>query len=250
MRTLLAALTALAMSGPASAQLGALTASVSLGWGFGEGLWSLDRQPTVPFFSFQPADTVALARSIRAGPLVTAGVAYRPGSHLGLTAEFFYFDTSVGTTCRVVYGTSPSLGCGSTEDTTRTNASYGLTGGLRMDLLPEGRVRPYLRAGLGAVVFGVSTVAAGGGGFQPTIIRDPSPHRSAATALLAMGVARPFGAHRELQLEMRDVMINFDRVTAVADPTGIAPTQRRLAHDLVLSLGVRMDLRAATHSGR
>jgi opacity protein-like surface antigen len=248
---LLTVLAVVAIRAPAVAQLGPWTVSVALGWGAGESLWSVDRRPLLSSFTPQPADTVALGRAIGGGVHVGAGLAYRPTSHLGLTAEFFYLDTPVRSTCRPINVRTPlNAGwCAATDGEKQTNPSYGLTGGLRLDLVPSAWLRPYARAGLGAVVFSVSTVAMEGlpPGFHAAVIADSSPHKSAMTALFAVGVARALGSKRELQLEIRDVMIDFERVAAPANSAGMAPTRRQIAHEAVLALGIHMDLHAITH---
>jgi outer membrane protein with beta-barrel domain len=248
---LLTVLAVVAIRAPASAQLGPWTVSVALGWGAGESLWSVDRQPVVSSFTLLPTDTVVLGRAIGAGVHVGAGLAYRPTSHLGLTAEFFYLDTPVRSTCRPINVGTPlnATWCAATDGEKQTNPSYGLMGGLRLELVPSAWLRPYVRASLGAVVYSVSTVAVEGlpPGFHATVIADSSPHKSATTALLAVGVARALGSKRELQLEIRDVMIDFERVTAPANAAGMAPTRRQMAHEAVLALGIRMDLHAITH---
>jgi opacity protein-like surface antigen len=241
---------------PTAAQLGPLTASVAVGWAFGETLWSIDRQPIVPYIPSQlnqPDDTVGLARSIGGGLRVAAMIAYRPANRISLVAEFFRLDTPVQSACRPIYVASQGSAswCTLKDGESLSHASYGLTAGLKFDPIEGRRLRPYVQGGVGAVTFDESTVAMEGiGGFHPTVIADPRHHRSAATVALGAGVATPLGASRELLVEVRDVMIDLERVTAPADSIGVAPTARRLAHDVVLSLSVRMDLRAVTGGGR
>jgi hypothetical protein len=228
------------------AQLGSLTATVTLGWSRGAKLWSVDRQPVAPFLGRSTPDTLALERSIGAGVSVGVELAYRPAAHLGLMAEFLYLDAPVRSNCRPIQvGSFVAPLCIASR---QSNPSYGLTGGARLDLAPAASLRPYARAGAGATRFGVSTIAMDWvpPGFRAPIVVDPSPRKLAAMVLLAVGVGHAFGSKREVELELRDVMINFERVTGPATLAGVAPTRTQLAHLPVLAVGIRMDLRAVT----
>lgn len=244
----------LAVTSAAAQQRGqpTLILTVYAGVGSGHQLWTINRQTLVYDTSTaNPPDTANLSRQLSSA-LTVGGVfqLFPRAGALGFSVDLGFRALGLDDTCTPAAPFQPDLDDGRTNQTLCNNISgqahpggsvitLGVTGIVR--LAPTGTISPYLRAGANLAFTTVSTIELAAADsirdFPRLLIRDDSPRRNSAGFLAAGGFMFRVGQGYQLRVEVRDDISTFERVTGLASPVAVAPTEVGLFHNLGLVLG-------------
>ncbi|HEU5261207.1 MAG TPA: hypothetical protein VFU41_07260 [Gemmatimonadales bacterium] len=214
----------------------------------GADLWTIDRQAYCAVFSnggcAAPYDTLGLARAMTSSLAIGAGMTYFPGPRFGFQAEIAYVGLPLNDDCRVLNASptppTPEV-CADIRRASQTTGAVSFTASTLLRASPRGTLSPFVRGGLGLIVYNHSTIEVwgeDGTGAAYQVIRDDDPRRLAASLVLGVGATVALGSGYQLRLEGRDVIAGFERVTGSADNLGNPPVGTRYNHHFALSIGL------------
>ncbi len=213
----------------------------------GDNLWMIARQPFCPVFSGGCAsgyDTLRLARDMGSSITIGFAVSYFPGPAVGVQGEVTYLGLPLDDACAVL-NASPTRQsaqvCDNIAGRSQSTGAISFFGSVVVRATPRRFLSPYLRAGVGLVAFDHSTIDMAGtdSAFNTyQVVLDNSPRRLAASGLVGAGLTLRVGRAYQFRLEARDVLAGFERVTGPTDASLIPPTDTRLYHHFVLTMGV------------
>ena len=236
---------------PLAAQEGAqprLFFTINAGVVFGGDLWTVDRQP-VAIIGTAAFDTMRISRQLTPGLAVGLTATLYTSKHLGFSFEAEYLGQSTDDACRMESENAELdpqrrnfQTCQSTNQIERSVATTGFYLGANYRLAPRGAFSPYLRL-QGGVSIRNSSVVETFGAFvtdgerqERVIILDRSGTRIAPTAGIVLGVAIPLSPSYMASFEVRDHLIQMQRVTGPA-VVGIAPTENFYMHTFAVTFG-------------
>ncbi len=248
---LLLTVIAAVLPGGAAAQTGPqsnLVLTLSGGVVSGDNLWMIARQPFCPVFSGGCAsgspDTLRLARDMGSSITIGFAVSYFPGPAVGVQGEVTYLGLPLDDACAVLNGSPTRQSvqvCDDIAGRSQSTGAISFFGSVVVRATPRRFLSPYLRAGVGLVAFDHSTIDVAGtdSAFNTyQVVLDNSPRRLAASGLVGAGLTLRVGRAYQFRLEARDVLAGFERVTGPTDASLIPPTDTRLYHHFVLTMGV------------
>jgi opacity protein-like surface antigen len=239
-----------ATAAPATAQEGAqprLFFTVNAGIVFGGNLWTVDKQP-VALLGGIAFDTMRISRQLTSGLAAGLTATLYTSTHLGFSFEAEYLGQVIDDECSMVYESDldpqrrNAQVCETMDQIQATAATTGFYLGANYRFTPRGAFSPYVRVQGGVSLRNTSVVEASGvfvadGDVQErVVIQDRSGTRIAPTAALALGVVIPLSPSYLVSFELRDHLIQMQRVTGPA-VVGIAPTENFLMHAFAVTFG-------------
>ncbi len=239
-----------ATAAPATAQEGAqprLFFTVNAGIVFGGNLWTVDKQP-VALLGGIAFDTMRISRQVTSGLAAGLTATLYTSTHLGFSFEAEYLGQVIDDECSMVYESDldpqrrNAQVCETMDQIQATAATTGFYLGANYRFTPRGAFSPYVRVQGGVSLRNTSVVEASGvfvadGDVQErVVIQDRSGTRIAPTAALALGVIIPLSPSYLVSFELRDHLIQMQRVTGPA-VVGIAPTENFLMHAFAVTFG-------------
>jgi hypothetical protein len=239
-----------ATAAPATAQEGAqprLFFTVNAGIVFGGNLWTVDKQP-VALLGGIAFDTMRISRQVTSGLAAGLTATLYTSTHLGFSFEAEYLGQVIDDECSMVYESDldpqrrNAQVCETMDQIQATAATTGFYLGANYRFTPRGAFSPYVRVQGGVSLRNTSVVEASGvfvadGDVQErVVIQDRSGTRIAPTAALALGVVIPLSPSYLVSFELRDHLIQMQRVTGPA-VVGIAPTENFLMHAFAVTFG-------------
>jgi hypothetical protein len=222
---------------------------------FGGDLWTVDKQPVAIIGApLTEPDTMRIARRIEPG--LAAGLTFTvfPWGNLGISFEAMYLGQGLDDACTMVYedeAADPQRRnaqvCRSIGGKESTAATSSFLLGAFYRFTPRGAFSPFLRAQAGISLRGESVVEVSGffldqgtGITQDRIvIPDPSGSTTAFSAAFSAGVMIPISSGYAVTLELRDHLIQMQRVLEPWDPrVSRAPvTDSFLDHAFTFTVG-------------
>ena len=202
---------------------------------FGGSLWTVDKQAVAIIGSVAtPPDTMRITRRLEPG--LAAGLTFTvfPWKNLGLSFEALYLGQGVDDGCTMVYEDTVSdpqrrnnQVCQSISGKEVTAATTGFYLGGFYRFTPRGAFSPFVRVQGGISLRNESVVEVSGffldqsiGAPQDRIvIPDPEGTTAAFSAALSAGVMIPISSGYAVTLELRDHLVQMQRLVAAWDPT-------------------------------
>jgi hypothetical protein len=212
-------------------------------------LWDVPRQPIlVPGTGSSPIyDTLHLTRTLSPGLVFGLGIAYFPSANIGLDATVAFVGLETDMTCSgaaLFY----QLGlrhdneqlCANIQGQTRALHAMTIGVGAVARIAPRAGLSPYVRAGIGFMVYNHSAVYVEG--VDPTgarvVIDDPSPRSTALCPSAAVGATVALGTDYQFRFELAELAVGLERVTGPADHLLHAPTATRYVSNAVFTFGL------------
>jgi len=242
---------ATATAAPLAAQEGAqprLFFTVNAGVVFGGNLWTVDRQP-VAIIGGAAFDTMRISRQLTSGLAVGLTATLYTSAHLGFSFEAEYLGQVIDDACTMVFESDldpqrrNAQVCETMNQIQPTASTTGFYLGANYRFSPRGAFSPYVRLQGGVSLRNTSVVEASGvfvgddNSIQErVIIQDRSGTRVAPTAGIALGVIIPLSPSYLVSFEVRDHLIQMQRVTGPA-VVGIAPTENYYMNAFAVTFG-------------
>ena len=236
---------------PLAAQEGAqprLFFTINAGVVFGGNLWTVDRQP-VAIIGGAAFDTMRISRQLTSGLAVGLTATLYTSAHLGFSFEAEYLGQVIDDACTMIFesGLDPQRRnaqvCETMDQIQPTASTTGFYLGANYRFSPRGAFSPYVRLQGGVSLRNTSVVEASGvfvgddNSIQErVIIQDRSGTRVAPTAGIALGVIIPLSPSYLVSFEVRDHLIQMQRVTGPA-VVGIAPTENYYMNAFAVTFG-------------
>jgi len=241
-----------APTAPLAAQEGAqprLFFTINAGVVFGGDLWTVDRQPVVIIGGAGAFDTMRISRQLTPGLAAGLTATLYTSPHFGFSFEATHLGQKTDDNCTMI-SENTALDpqrrnfqtCQSISQIERSVATTGFYLGANYRFAPRGAFSPYLRLQGGVTIRSSSVVetfgafVADGAPLERLIIRDPEGTVVAPTAAIAAGVMVPLSAGYSASFEIRDHLIQMQRVTGPA-VVGIAPTENFYMHAFAVTFG-------------
>ncbi len=225
--------------------------TINAGVVFGGELWTVERQPVAILGITGDAvfDTMRISRQLSPGLAAGLSATLYTSPHLGFSFEAMYLGQSTDDNC-IMISENTALDpqrrnfqtCRTINQIERSVATTGFYLGANYRFAPRGAFSPYLRLQGGVSIRSSSVVetfgafAVNGQPQERLIIRDPDPTVVAPTAAISAGVMIPLSAGYSVNLEIRDHLIQMQRVTGPA-VIGIAPTENYYKHSIAFTFG-------------
>jgi hypothetical protein len=221
----------------------------------GHQLWTVEKQP-ISVLGTTKYDTLRLSRAITSSVALGATATYFLSGHVGLHAEISYMGLPLDSDCSPVF-MNPDTGVGGTVDQRRngqvcddirSQAAAGsvitIFTGVTLRAASRRSFSPYVRGNIGIVSLTQSTIDMAGvftdasGTFERQVIADPKPRRTSPLVGLAAGFSTPLGPGYQFRFELRDQLIQLERLTGPGSAAGPSPTATKFYHHASLVLGL------------
>jgi hypothetical protein len=214
---------------------------------FGGDMWTVERQP-VALIGGLAVDTMRISRKLTSGLAAGLTATIYTSRHLGFSFEAEYLAHAIDDECTMVYnsGLDPqernAQVCNTMDQIQRTASTTGFYLGANYRFSPRGAFSPYVRLQGGVSIRNASVVEASGVfvendvAQERVVIRDRDGTTIAPTAGIALGVIIPISPSYLVSLEVRDHLIQMQRVTGPA-VVGIAPTENFYMHAFAVTFG-------------
>ena len=222
--------------------------TISAGVVFGGDLWTVETQPVVIIGSSE-FDTMRISRQLSSGLAAGLSATLYTSPHLGFSFEATYLGQTTDDNCTMI-SENTALDpqrrnfqtCRSINQIERSVATTGFYLGANYRFVPRGAYSPYVRLQGGVSIRNSSVVetfgsfVADGNLQERVIIQDRSGTRIAPTAGIALGILIPLSPGYLASFEVRDHLIQMQRVTGPA-VIGIAPTENFYMHAFAVTFG-------------
>ncbi len=243
-----------ATAAPLTAQEGAqprLFFTINAGIVFGGNMWTVERQP-VAIIGGVAFDTMRISRQLTPGLAAGLTATLYTSEHLGFSFEAEYLGQVIDDDCRMVFESDidpqrrNAQVCETMNQIQTTASTTGFYLGANYRFTPRGAFSPYIRLEGGVSLRNTSVVEASGVFIaadntlqERVVIQDRSGTRIAPTAGIALGVIIPLSPSYLVSFEVRDHLIQMQRVTGPAgeEVPGIAPTENFYMNAFAVSFG-------------
>jgi hypothetical protein len=245
----------------AAAQTGSeasLVLTIFAGTVTGHTLWTVERQPlSVLGSSPTRYDTLRIVRSTNSSLMLGATGTYFVTPHVGFHVEISYMGLGFDSDCSALF-LNPDSSVGGTIDQRRngqvcddiqsqgvSGGAISVFGGVTLRAASRGSFSPYVRGNIGFVNLSQTSIDVAGA-FVDTdnqvkirqVVLDQNPRRTSFLLGVAAGFTSPVGPGYQFRLEIRDQIIQFDRLTGPGSAAGANPIARKGYHHFALALGL------------
>lgn len=246
---------------PAAAQRGSqpsIVLTILGGVVTGHALWTVEKQPlSVLGSSPTRYDTLRITRLTNSSITLGATGTYFLNPHVGLHLEISYVGLAFDSNCNALF-LHPDSSSGGTFELRRNGQvcddiqSQGVSGGaitifggVTLRAASRGSISPYVRGNIGFVNLSQSSIDVAGAFVDNDnqikirqVVGDPNPRRSSMLVGVAAGFTSPIGPGYQFRFELRDQLIQFDRLTGPGNAAGGNPTARKAYQHFALTLGL------------